>query len=80
MSSALSSCLLCGARFVLLPESANLLLRVFFFSFLFACMHFLEQGRVGKQGVIGIPALLEWWKINSFAKEKLVWKVYYCSS
>jgi len=47
MSSALSSCLLCGARFVLLPESANLLLRVFFF--LFVCLHALSRAGQGRE-------------------------------
>jgi len=32
-------------------------------------MHFLEQGRVGKQGVISIPALLEWWKSTALQKK-----------
>jgi len=78
MSSALSSCLLCGARFVLLPESANLLLRVFF---LFVCLHALSRAGQGREaGGDQHPSTTGVVEINSFAKEKLVWKVYYCSS
>lgn len=88
MSSALSACLLCGARFVLLPASANLLPRVWGFFFLpfRCCLHaLLELGRVGKEEgnqhprTSGVTKKKK--KIRSFSnRKKLVWKCYYCSS
>lgn len=86
MSTALSACLLCGARFVLLPASANLLLRVWGFFFppsLWCCLHaLLELGRVRKEQGNEYPSTSGVMKnIRSFSnRKKLVWKCYYCSS
>lgn len=88
MSSALSACLLCGARFVLLPASANLLLRVwgfFFFSLPCCCLRaLLELEKVGKEEGNQHPSTSEVKKKYIYQKlfkyKKLVWKCYYCSS
>lgn len=86
MSTALSACLLCGARFVLLPASANLLLRVWGFLFpprLWCCLHaLLELGRARKEQGNEYPSTSGVIKnIRSFSNRKiLVWKCYYCSS